>query len=651
MTATTEPATATNVVTLRAPGAAGDRDHTGDARLGILAPVVVGLIALTALDGGLYDYSRWGLLAAVMLAVLAGLLIAGKVGRFGILTPPFVALAGLAAWASASLLWADSPDRAWTESNRLVLYTAVFAICVVALRTSRDARRSLAIIGAVIAAAALWTSVALLRGDPAAFLDHRLDMPIGYINGTAGLFLIGLWPLVSLAERAANPLAAAATIAFAVLEANLLVLTQSRAIVPAVLLSTCVLVALFPGRIRRVWTLLFIAAGVAVASPWTLAIYADRVPGQPRQVAHDLAQGAAIASLLAAFGVAAMWGAVALLRHRLTSPGAQRLCAIGTVATVLCVTAVGLAASGDPVAHVQTQWRAFTTLNATETSSTRFTGAGGFRYDLWRVAVDDFKREPVLGVGAGSYGLSYYQQRAQQESIRQPHSLPLQILAELGLVGGVLALIVVAGTVAAIVRHRRQDVLAGVAGAGIALSWAVQASLDWLYNLPGITCIAIVAAVAASGHRQFVPFADTRTRRLVLVSSAVLVAVGAASFGRHYSASVYAQSARDALARSPSLAIDKSATSLQLNPYALETLYTRAAAYARLDDYSRARSVLMRAAAREPLNFVPWALMGDLAARRGELSQARSAYRRALMLNPRDALLRELATDPERALR
>jgi hypothetical protein len=651
VTATTEPITATNVVTLGALGAAED-SRARDARLGVLAPVVVAGITLSALDGGLYDYSRWGLLAAAMLAVLAGLLIAGRVGRFGDLTAPLVALAALAALAAASLWWADSPDRAWTESNRLVLYTAVFAACAVALRTTRDIRRSLAIIGTVIAAAALWTGVALLRGDPGAFLDHRLDMPIGYINGTAGLFLIGLWPAVSLAERAVNPLVAGASMAFAVLEANLLVLTQSRAIVPAVLLSTCVLVGLFPGRIRRVWSLLFIGAGVAAASPWTLAIYADRIPAQPRPVTHALAQGAAIASLLAAAGVAAVWAATTLLlRRRAISAPAQRIGAIATVVVVLGAIAGGAVASGDPLARVQGQWRAFTTLNATETSSTRFTGAGGFRYDLWRVAVDDFRHAPVLGVGAGSYGLSYYQKRAQQESIRQPHSLPLQVLAELGLLGGVLALIVVAGVAATIVRHRRRDVLVGVAGAGMACSWAVQASLDWLYNLPGITCIAIVGVVAASGGRPFVAFAGTRTRRLVLISSAVLVAVAAASFGRQYSASVYAQGARDALADSPSRALERSATSLQLNPYAVETYYTRAAAYARLDDYAHARNLLMRAAAREPLNFVPWALMGDLAARRGEIAQARSAYRRAEMLNPRDPQLRELATDPGQALR
>jgi len=648
VTTTTPTTEARTVVPLRGQPAVGD--GAGDRRLGILAPLLIGLIALSALDGGLYDYSRWGLLAAVMLAVLAGLLIAGRVSAFGALTPTLLALVGLAAWAAASISWADSPDRAWTESNRLVLYSAVFAICVLVLRSSRDVRRSLAMIGAVVAAAAVWTIIALLRGEPGAFLDHRLDMPIGYINGTAGLFLMGLWPLVSLAERASKPVIAGVAIALAVLEANLLVLTQSRAIVPAVFVSMCVLVALFPGRATRVWTLLVVAAGAAAASPWTLAVYADRIALQPRPVDEVLAQKAAIAAVVAALVAGVVWAAATLLRRALSSARAQRVGRVGAVVAVVCVCAAALVAAGDPLGRAQREWRAFTTLDVTETSSTRFTGAGGFRYDLWRVAVDDFRREPLHGIGAGSYGLSYYQQRGQDESIRQPHNLPLQILAELGLVGAILALLAAASGAAAVVRNRRRDVIAGVAGAGMAVSWAMQASLDWLYNLPGITCIAIVGLVASSGTTAIGPFSGARTRRLILISGALLVAIGAASFGRHYSADVYATRARDALPAKPGLALRQSSTSLQLNPYAVDTLYTRAAAHARLDDYPRARDELMHAAAQEPLNFVPWALIGDLATRRGEIAQARSAYRRALRLNPRDPALRELSANPSAAL-
>jgi hypothetical protein len=399
-----------------------------------------------------------------------------------------------------------------------------------------------------------------------------------------------------------------------------------------------------------VWTLLFVAAGTAAASPWALAVYADRVPGRPRAVPADLAQAAALAALAAAVVTGALWAGVTVARRAWRGERAARAATAGAAAVVLCLVAAALVAAGDPLARVDRQWRAFTTLQVDETATTRFTGAGGYRYDLWRVAVADARRAPLLGVGAGGYGLSYYQQRRQLENVRQPHSLALQLAAELGLVGVLLALVAIATAAWAVVRNRRASVAAGVAGTGMAAAWATQTSVDWLYNLPGLTCIAIVAIVAACASDTGTPAGAPATRRrLIWIAAALVIAVAAASLGRQFSASVYAAGARDALTDKPAVALQKSAASLKLDPYAVETYYTRAAAYARRDDYARAQHSLMQAAAREPLNFVPWALMGDLAVRRAELGVARRAYRRSLALNPRDPALRKLAADPRSA--
>ena len=46
-----------------------------------------------------------------------------------------------------------------------------------------------------------------------------------------------------------------------------------------------------------------------------------------------------------------------------------------------------------------------------------------------------------------------------------------------------------------------------------------------------------------------------------------------------------------------------------------------------------------------------WALLGDLAVRRGDLAEARALYGRAHALNPRDPSLDALARDPQPALR
>jgi Flp pilus assembly protein TadD len=90
------------------------------------------------------------------------------------------------------------------------------------------------------------------------------------------------------------------------------------------------------------------------------------------------------------------------------------------------------------------------------------------------------------------------------------------------------------------------------------------------------------------------------------------------------------------------VALDKAGDSLRLNDEALPAYYLRAAAWARLGDYERARAALTEATEREPRDFVPWTLLGDLATRRGDDRQALRDYGRAHQLNPRDRTIAAL---------
>ena len=87
--------------------------------------------------------------------------------------------------------------------------------------------------------------------------------------------------------------------------------------------------------------------------------------------------------------------------------------------------------------------------------------------------------------------------------------------------------------------------------------------------------------------------------------------------------------------------------SLDLNDEALPAYYLEAAAWARLDEYARARAALNAAAAREPHDFVTYALLGDLATRRGDDVQALRDYRRARGLNPRNQALGAAVAEAE----
>jgi Flp pilus assembly protein TadD len=112
------------------------------------------------------------------------------------------------------------------------------------------------------------------------------------------------------------------------------------------------------------------------------------------------------------------------------------------------------------------------------------------------------------------------------------------------------------------------------------------------------------------------------------------VAIGL-SLGRHYGATVYRETAEDKLATEPHVALADARRSLALNEHDIGSYVLAAAAQAREGEYADARTTLAAAADREPYNHLPWALLGDLATRRGDWEQARQDYDRARALNPR----------------
>ena len=131
-----------------------------------------------------------------------------------------------------------------------------------------------------------------------------------------------------------------------------------------------------------------------------------------------------------------------------------------------------------------------------EATASRLSTGAGNRYDYWRVAVDAWREHPITGVGAGGYDKPYFAQRATAEDIRQPHSLPLQVLAELGIVGGLLLavalLVIAAGAWRRIRAGRREPVV--VAAIGVVTAWFVHTSVDWMHLLPGLTGVALLGA-------------------------------------------------------------------------------------------------------------------------------------------------------------
>ena len=172
------------------------------------------------------------------------------------------AIAALALLALVSSLWTDSIEQAVVEGNRMLLYAAALALLVVLLRSDRGAVLAFGafLVGAI--AVAGWVLVGMLGDDRTLFLAGRLHEPLGYINGQASFFVLAFWPCVALAERRGErfaPALAGLGLAGATLFAGLAVLGQSRGAILAAALSLVVVLALLPGRLRRIVALLVCA--------------------------------------------------------------------------------------------------------------------------------------------------------------------------------------------------------------------------------------------------------------------------------------------------------------------------------------------------------------------------------------------------------
>jgi hypothetical protein len=116
------------------------------------------------------------------------------------------------------------------------------------------------------------------------------------------------------------------------------------------------------------------------------------------------------------------------------------------------------------------------------------------RYAYWRVAFKAFAAEPIRGVGAGGWAVWWLRDRTVNEGAQDAHSLPLQTLAELGVVGLAL-LLTFLGAVAAAARRAMARAPALAAGPTAALVvYVAHSPLDWDWQMPAVTLVAVAAA-------------------------------------------------------------------------------------------------------------------------------------------------------------
>ena len=124
------------------------------------------------------------------------------------------------------------------------------------------------------------------------------------------------------------------------------------------------------------------------------------------------------------------------------------------------------------------------------------------RGDYWHVAWHVAGNHPLLGTGAGTYDLAWaaFGDLGRWSQALDAHSLYLESFAELGVIGLVLVLALVAPLVSGLRAERPSTALA--ASLGGATTFLLHAGLDWDWEMPAVTIAGIACLAATLGASE-----------------------------------------------------------------------------------------------------------------------------------------------------
>jgi len=494
--------------------------------------VVLPLVAIAAVgsaSGGYFATSfGWTALAFACAAIVLLTVAAPAWGRFDRVL--LAAAACLCGYTFLSAAWAGSVGDAVDAGMRMLVYLSGVAAAVLLLRRG-DLGCWLA--GLVLGVAGVCVYSLATRLFPAHFgglntSSYRLFVPVGYWNAL-GIFA-GIALLLGLGVAALGrfpALRVLAAVALVVL-APTLYFTFSRGAWLALMIGAAAMVALGPSRLRLVTAGLVLGAIPAVA-----VLLAWRSPGLTQQTATLAAASAAGRRLalelaLLALGQAAVAaGYLALTaRVRLSREWSRAAGAALTLAAAGALAAV-LAVYGGPVALARHAYDSFVSppTGGADLNSRLFSLSNDGRTVLWHAAWKQFEAHPLVGAGAGSFGRWWLAHRTSAYFVQDAHDLYVQTLGELGLVGIVLLAALLVVPLAAAVRARRQPLVAPALGGYVA--YLVHASVDWDWQMPAVTLLALFAAgaIVAAARPEAQPL--RRPARLALGAGAALVAAAA----------------------------------------------------------------------------------------------------------------------------
>jgi hypothetical protein len=579
--------------------------------VGVLAFVaLVGSILLGAMFGG--DASDVGgilpvggaavlVLAASLLWVALGRIPAPRLGRSGAV---LVATAtALTLWIGITMWWSIVGDRSWDAFNKAVAYCAFLGLGLMLAAVGRrfGTRLAASMLAVAIGATLVWALVAkaIPALDPEGDRVARLREPVGYWNALALLadiaLVLGLWLGTAREHRRAIRVAGALLVYVATLA---LLLTLSRTGIAAGVLVLALWFVLGEQRLPS-GLLLTASAGPAIV----VGAWAFTRPALTEDVAtrSDRVADGAVFGALALAGALLVVGLVSFGLRRSLDVTERRRVGRGLIAVAAAlVVAAGVAtsfaaadafSSGPDCSEVVNDPSRLGSLDP------------NLRLCWWGEAWDVFAHHRPEGAGASTFEIARKRFRPDARTVVQPHSVPLQQLADGGVLGFVLfAALVAAGAVACVCALRRlvgPERAAAAALLAAPAAYVVHALVDYNWDFLAVTAPTMVAlGVLAGAGREPKP----ARRRLPLAVGVVIVAgVLLVSFS---------------FPRLADRAERESTTALVSG------------------DFDRARDRALWARFFNPLSADPYIALARVAEREGDQGRAERAYIRAVELQP-----------------
>ncbi len=634
----------------------------------LLTSAVAASFFAIAYDNGSYGLpSRNTLAIALWWAISMG--VAFGIVELGQMTRPAKIVAGLLAafclWTLMSIIWAPSAENAFNEFNRVSLFLAVFLlVSLVAGRGKVDRwvdGLTLAIVAIALVAltSRLFPGLFPNRGIFAALpsVAMRLNFPLGYWNGLATLAALGIPLALRVAIGGRNSIVRGIALASLPVVASVIYLASSRGGALTALVGTIVFFALSERR----WSIGAALVVGGLGSAGAIAVLSAR---------HQLVEGplgtglverqgrtAALLILLICALTAAAYGLGSRYLQDRVRP--SRRLEETLVASIAFLLMVGLIAS-HPIRRFE-QFKRLpaqpgTVASGNYTNGHLLMGSGNGRWQLWSAAGDQWQQHPIVGNGAGSFAEWWTRHGSISASVKDAHSLYLQTLGELGLVGFlILASIFVIGASATVrrslvARDKRVTMAALTAAFG---AYTVEVAFDWMWELTVVSIVAwTILALALSSPKPLEQNPRSKNERRLawllrkkgpLVTTVVVAWLLIAAQAIPLLAQTRIGESQAAVARGDAVTAESAAMKARrIQPWAASPALQLALVMEERGNLAQASAWIREAIRHDETNWSLWLVSTRIDVKRGEIGKAKQSLSRAIELNPRSPRMIQL---------